>query len=131
MKKILIGNSFPMNLIRREVRIEPRTLEELKTATKDAEIDSYWGHSNTLDAVSVFVGLDLSPEIERPAVTLAENGFPKFNGHVFEECWVISPEYRNGYRPELNKEVSPGNIKDWCILHIEWSQASPSSRHTE
>ena len=43
---VLVGNSFPMSLIRREVRIQPVEISVFRDALMAAKhIHSFWGHS--------------------------------------------------------------------------------------
>ena len=115
MDKILIGNSFPMSLIRRKVTIEPA---ELNTSGKT--ISSFWGHSNTIKVASTFLGSDLTPENERPVIKLGVDNFPTLNGETFTECWIISPTYKNNFRPAIGAEVAAESIASWQVLKITW-----------
>ena len=116
MDKILIGNSFPMSLIRRKVTIEPA---ELNISGKT--VASYWGHSNTIAVASDFVGSDLTPKVDRPQISLNSENLPILNGAVFSECWIISPNYKNNFRPAIGEEVSAETIASWQTLKITWS----------
>ena len=118
--RFLTGNSFPLNLIRRPVRIEPETLDHYREQLRDSEWESYWGHANTLTAVKAITGKDLTPAEERPAVELDAAGYPMLHGKTYLECWVLSPEYRKGYRPALNEEVDAESILSWQVLRIKW-----------
>ena len=69
---ILIGNAFPLSLVRRPVRIVPATREELHAAARGRAVVSFWGHPNTLAQAERFCGLPLAPGNERPAVRLQE-----------------------------------------------------------
>ena len=116
--RILIGNSFPLSLIRRRVVIVPCGLEELRRLLAEREIVSFWGHRNTLEAVKQCLGYDLTPRVDRPALTLSAAGLPVYEGEVFGDCWVLSPDYREGFRPAIGVEVTPGEILDWQCLHL-------------
>lgn len=120
MKAILISNSFPFSLIRREVRVVPRTQSDLHQAIAAGTWVSAWGHSNTLAAASAIAGVDLTPATARPAISLSADGLPAMDGHQFEECWLLSPEYTPGFRPQIGEEVSPENIKNWQVLQLIW-----------
>ena len=116
-RKILVGNSFPLPLIRRAAEIAPQPAEAFP---RDARIVSYWGHANTLAAANAFLGVDLTPETERPALSLSPELLPSLNGESFDECWVLSPDYAEGFRPAVGSEVSPDKIKGWTMLRIVW-----------
>ena len=117
MEKTLIGNSFPLSLIRRRVVITPCGLEELQQLLAEREIVSFWGHRNTLEAVKQCLGYDLTPHVDRPALTLSAAGLPVYEGEVFGECWVLSPDYRDSFRPAIGIEVTPEQILGWqCLL---------------
>ena len=116
----LTGNSFPLNLIRRTVWIEPETLEHYRTRLREAVWESYWGHANTLHAVNAITGSDLTPAQPRPALAVDEEGYPMLYGKTYRECWVLCPEYREGFRPALKEEVSADNILSWQVLRIDW-----------
>jgi len=117
---ILVGNAFPLSLIRRPVRIEPVPVGILQATVRDKKIVSFWGHANTLAAAEKFSGLPLAPTVERPAIQLQENGLPSWVGQTFRECWIISPDYIDGFRPAVGEEVASEKIKDWQILKITW-----------
>ena len=115
---VLIGNSFPLSLIRRAVKIEPYPLSELTALLADAKIASFWGHSNTLAAVNALFGYDLTPKEQRPALQLSEENLPQYAGCNFTECWILSPDYFSDFRPAIGEEVSPEKIKSWQCLKI-------------
>ncbi len=117
---ILIGNSFPLSLIRRPVRIEPQTLSALQSATTGKEIVSFWGHTNTLKRVEQFTELDLSPAEARPVLQLQKSGLPSLVGQTFCECWIVSPDYISSFRPAVGAEIPPEKIAGWQILKLTW-----------
>ena len=118
---VLIGNSFPLVLIRRRVSIAPVSPEDLRRCLASAEkIVSFWGHRNTLPAAEAFLGIPLTPERERPAISLDEEKFPVMDGKRFTECFVLSPDYRTGFRPAIGQEVTPDQISGWHCLKIQW-----------
>jgi hypothetical protein len=117
---ILIGNSFPLSLVRRNVRIENSSLEALQAAAADSSVESFWGHENTLNAVEKWSGLALRPKTQRPALQLDEEGRLCFEGRIYAECWVLSPDYRPGLRHAIDCEVQPEAILGWHVLHILW-----------
>jgi hypothetical protein len=116
MRQILIGNSFPLSLIRRKVTIAPATLnlEGLE------EIYSFWGHENTIQVASDFLGIDLTPKVKRPEIKLNPNNLPELDGVIFTECWIVSPTYKVGFRPAIGEEVEESVIKSWQVLKITW-----------
>jgi hypothetical protein len=118
---ILIGNSFPLSLIRRPIRIEPRTREQLLLVAFQKEIISFWGHPNTLRRVEQFTGLSLAPQNERPIIQLdPKSRLPQLYGQTFCECWVLSPDYISSFRPAVGEEVPPEKIAGWQILKLTW-----------
>lgn len=119
--KVLIGNSFPLSLIRkRKVVIQEVRLEELKQKLNEAEIFSFWGHRNTLRAAEQIAKCSLEPRIERPALVLSEDYLPTLYGETFNECWILSPDYISGFRPAIGEEVTEDKIINWIVLKINW-----------
>ena len=117
---ILIGNSFPLALVRRRVVIEPLAVEELREVARCRGVVSFWGHANTLAAASRELDCDLAPSGERPALTLDADGFPALAGRSYRECYVLSPDYRPGFRPAIGVEVSLEQIASWQALRLNW-----------
>ena len=117
---ILIGNSFPLSLIHRNVRIEPVSKEELLSEINGIRIASFWGHFNTLAAINGWLGLNLTPKSERPVLCLSENKLPLLDGVEYQACFILSPDYRPGFRPAIGAEVDAANIMGWQILKIIW-----------
>jgi hypothetical protein len=116
----LIGNSFPLSLVRRRAEIEPRPLDELRESLRTRPWHSFWGHSNTIQAANALLGVDVSPASERPAITLSEERLPSLEGTTVRECWILSPDYRPGFRPPPNIEVAPEKILGWQVVRITW-----------
>lgn len=121
MSELLIGNTFPLTLVRRKLTIEPVSLERFRRMAVGQRVVSFWGHANTLHAASAAVGFDLAPRTERPVLTLSPDGLPAFEGQTFRECWIVSPDYCCfGFRPEIGAEVPPSEISGWKILKLTW-----------
>ena len=119
--KILIGNSFPFSLIRCDrLTVEQRPIAELKANLADAEIASFWGHANTRIAAEAVLGVSLMPSVERPALTLSPEGLPMLDGDTFDTCWLLSPDYPEGFRPAIGTEVGPEQIAGWQVLKLTW-----------
>ncbi len=121
---LLIGNSFPLSLIRSRVVIEPSSFEELKAALRGKVIHSFWGHPNSLAKASELAGVSLEPSIERPELKCdSVRGLPSLKGAVFGECWVLS--FRLGYRPAAGAAIPADQIKDedWYVLRLIWNSA--------
>lgn len=118
--KVLIGSTFPLSLIRRKVVIEPISLAHFLTLIQQSEIHSFWGHENTIDVIKDILSIDLTPLVSRPALLLSEDNLPVLNDIEFTECWIISPEYIKGFRPEIGSEVTVDKISGWEVLKIEW-----------
>lgn len=120
-KKILIGNSFPFSLIRcNRLIVEQKPISELKDALASAEVASFWGHENTRAAAESVLGVSLATHGVRPAVTLSSTGRPVLNGEEFSSCWLLSPDYPEGFRPAIGTEVGPEQIKGWHVLKLTW-----------
>lgn len=117
---ILIGNAFPLTLIRRGVRIEPATWEELRERAAAVGWLSFWGHDNTRAAVAEHLGFDPVPHTARPALGLAENMLPTLAGHVFSEVWILSPNYIENFRPSIGVEITPEKIASWQVLRLSF-----------
>ena len=118
---ILIGNSFPVSLIRTKVVFEPQPLDALRAAMVGKQICSYWGHPNTLTAANRVVDADLTPATERPALQITPHGTPHLDGHVFDECWVLSPDYASHVRPQVGEELDASKISGWRVLKLTWT----------
>ena len=119
--KILIGNSFPLSLIRQTVKIEPCSLTELLEKLQSSSIYSFWGHFNTLPAVKHLLEYDLTPTENRPVLTLSSNCKPQYAGLEFSECWILSPDYIEDFRPAIGEEIPPEKIKSWQCLKITFT----------
>ena len=117
---VLLGNAFPLSLIRRPVRIEPVSLDTLRRAIIARSVCSFWGHANTLTVAAKLLETDITPRDTRPAITLTDTYQPMLNGIVFDDCWILSPDYEPGFRPTIGQEVSETAIQGWQVLHITW-----------
>lgn len=118
MAPILVSNSFPFSLIRRPVRIEPRSDSELVTAMFERPWVSAWGHENTVEIAGTIVGADLRPKTARPALVLDSERLPSLDGQSFDEVWLLSPDYISGFRPQIGEEVPASAITGWQILQL-------------
>ena len=118
---ILIGNTFPFALLRRDANIRTLSIDALRSALADSGIASFWGHENTRAAAEALLGgVSLRPATERPALTLSPDGLPMLDGRVFRTCFVLAPDYRPGYRPAIGEEPAPSDILGWHALRIDW-----------
>lgn len=117
----LIGNSFPINLIARRAVITVVERQEFLRQIRGCVIHSFWGHANTLAAAQDFAGVDLTPAVPRPALTLSERNLPVLNGVEFERCWILTPVYACALRPEIGREMPIDQIDGWRIKKLEWS----------
>ena len=119
--KVLIGNSFPFSLVRSAcLAVEPQPIAALKTVLVGADVASFWGHENTRAAAEAVLGVSLAPPTERPAVTLSAEGLPMLDGETFDTCWLLSPDYLEGFRPAIGVEVVPEQIEGWHVLKLTW-----------
>lgn len=117
---ILLGNTYPPSLIRRPARIDPASLDELRQRAQTEGFLSFWGHNNTRAAVSAILGFDPAPLQHRPALMLSAENLPTLDGHTFQEVWILSPDYRPGFRPQIGKEVAAESIGGWQVLRIRF-----------
>jgi len=124
LNSLLVGNSFPLSLVRRAVLIQPADAVEFHVACMGRRIVSFWGHANTLAAASEFAGVDLTPRSDRPALNLSAQGYPCFDGEEYRECWVLSPDYEVNFRPRPGEEVPADKICAWQILRLIWGAGS-------
>ena len=121
--RVLIGNSFPFSLVRCERMVaEAMSLADLRAAIAGSEVVSFWGHANTRAAAEAVLGVSLAPRSDRPALTLSPEGLPMLDGDAFETCWLLSPDYPEGFRPAIGVEVGPEQIKGWHVLKLTWQQ---------
>ena len=119
--KLLIGNSFPFSLVRcARLIVESKPLAALKEALAGSGVVSFWGHENTRAAAEGVLGVSLAPRTERPAVTLSSEERPMLDGEEFDTCWLLSPDYPEGFRPAIGTEVSPDQIAGWHVLKLTW-----------
>lgn len=119
--KILIGNTFPLTLIRKKtVIIKEENLEKLRELLSKAEVYSFWGHENTRKAAEQFIGVSLQTKEFRPTISLNKEGFPMLYGEKFFECWIVSPNENKSYRLAISSELSNETIESWSILKLVW-----------
>jgi hypothetical protein len=116
----LIGSTFSLTLIRRYVEIEPTPFEKLQKKLLSENYESFWGHANTIYVANKLLGIDVTPKSNRPAIILNERGYPTLNGNVYKESWVVSPDYREGFRPRIGEEVDAKDIVGWVVLKLSW-----------
>jgi hypothetical protein len=119
---ILLGNSFPMSLVRRRVVIEPRTIGELRQVLVERGFRSFWGHENTVVCAEALLGVLVRPKQERPALVLDQERYPALEGEASTECWILSPDYCQGFRPAVGEEVRMSDIIGWQVLRMVWEQ---------
>jgi hypothetical protein len=121
---VLLGNSFRLSLVRRPVVLEPAQPETLREALHARGWKSFWGHAIALTAAGDWLGLDVTPESERPALTLDASGLPILEGRSYVEVWLLSPEYPEGFRPRAGEEVSPAQISGRRVQRMELEPAA-------
>lgn len=120
-KKIIIGNTFPLSMIKREVRIYPISIESLREIIQNSdEVYSYWGHANTIRIAEKFLNVMFQRKDFRKHLSLSLCNKPLWNDIEFKKCFVLSPNYKNGFRPSINKEVTIDEIVSWQALVVEW-----------
>lgn len=120
MSRTLIGNTFPMGLIARTVRIMPSSREALVRTVADTTVFSFWGHAESLAAVSDFLGFSVTPRAPRPALQLDRGGWPTLHGVRFRECWVVTPKPVPGLRPANVDSPAQAPTNQWSVLRMQW-----------
>jgi len=120
---ILVGNTFPLALVSRRVVIEPTSVPDLQAAAVDIQVHSFWGHMSTLTAAQEAMGLSFMPAVDRPALTLDEEGYPSLDGISFGDCWVVTPNYIESFRPKIGQDVPLSLICGWRVLRLRWERA--------
>jgi len=122
-RKVLIGNSFPFSLIRcKRLIVESESISVLQETLTGTEVASFWGHTNTRAAAEAVLGVSLAPHTERPVVTLSSECRPMLDGEEFGICWLLSPDYPEGFRPAIGTEVTPEQIAGWHVLKLTWQR---------
>ena len=120
-RDILIGNTFPFALLRRDANVRTLSLDALRRVLAGARVTSFWGHENSRAAAeAVLGGVSLRPTTERPALTLSPDDLPSLDGRAFRSCYVLAPDYRPGYRPAIGAEPGPSDILGWHALRVDW-----------
>ena len=108
-------------MIKRKVRIYPIEVETLRGIVCNAEkICSYWGHSDTREIAEEILGVKIPENDIRKPLALSENEYPLWNGMEFRKCYILSPNYKNSFRPALNGGASVDEIISWKALVVEW-----------
>lgn len=118
---VLIGNAFPMSLVRNHcVTVAEVPLRTVAAAARAGRVHSFWGHENTRAAAEALLGVGLKPAMPRPALALDAAGYPTLDGVRFTTCYVLSPDYRAGFRPAVGEEVADADIRGWHALKLTW-----------
>lgn len=122
MGTIVVGNTFPMTLIRgHRVTVEELPISRLRELAMGRKIRSFWGHTNSLAAAEAVAGISLAPRTERPTVTLDEDRLPTLDGEGFAVCYVLSPDYAEAVRPAIGAEYATREIAGWHLLRLTWT----------
>jgi hypothetical protein len=119
-RPFLLGNTFPVSLMRHQIRVETRSLGELKGELKRREWVSFWGHENTLGAAEKALGVSVRPKTPRPPLSLDSENLPTLEGRAYDECWVLSPENEGGARPGAGAELFADQVRGWRVLCLKW-----------
>lgn len=107
-----------MGLVRRPARLTPMGKEDLLALLKGKEIASFWGHQNTVALVSAYLGREIP--CRRVALSLSRDLLPSIDGEVFREVLLLTPEYRDGFRPQIGVEPTPEDIRAWGVLRVSF-----------
>ena len=107
-----------MGLVRRPARLTPLGKEDLLVLLKDKEVVSFWGHQNTVALASAYLGREIP--CRRVALGLSRDLFPSIDGETFQEVILLTPEYREGFRPQIGVEPTPEDILRWGALRISF-----------
>ena len=118
---ILLGNSFPFPLVRRPMRAEPLTVEAARILLRGRQVESFWGHPNTLRAAIEILGVDVTPSTVRPALELNAAGFPCLNGISAKDVLILCPEYAPGFRPAIGQELTTHEIRGFHAVLLAFS----------
>jgi len=116
----MIGNAFPLTLVRHGVHIRPVPLEEVREALQTRDWVSFWGHDNTLQSANQLLGTDITPREDRPVIRLQEAGLPTLSGKPYRQAYILSANYRADYRPAIGEEVGKDQITGWQALRMDW-----------
>lgn len=118
---VLVGNAFPLSLVRNtRLMVESKSVDDLREMLVGAEVVSFWGHENTRLAAEAVLGVSLAPKTPRPAILLSSESRPQLDGRTFDICWILSPDYRAGFRPAIGQEVAATAIVGWHVLKLTW-----------
>lgn len=117
---ILITNSFPFSLVRRRVDIELVDMADMIELCHNSRIVSAWGHKNTLNAVSKILQVDVTPPTERPVIILDKDNLPVLENIVFDCVYIISPDYKPGFRLEAGGQLNEEEISGWIVLKMNF-----------
>lgn len=107
-----------MGLVRRPARLTPLRKEDLLALLEGKEIASFWGHQNTVAPVSDYLGREIP--CRRVALGLSRDLLPSIDGENFQEVILLTPEYREGFRPQIGVEPTPEDILRWGALRISF-----------
>lgn len=119
--RILIGNSFPLTLIRgHRVVCEEIALDALREKLAGTEVVSFWGHENTRAVAEAILGVGLKPACDRPVLKLDSEGYPAYEGVRHRVCYVLSPDYVEARRPAVGEVVPADAIRAWYALRLVW-----------
>lgn len=116
--KILLGNSFPLGLVRRPAHLTPLRKEDLLTLLEGKEIVSFWGHQNTVSLVNAYLGREIP--CRRVALGLSRDLLPSIDGETFPRVVILTPRYREGFRPQIGVEPTPGDLDGWESLLLSF-----------
>lgn len=120
-EKILIGNTFPIAMVKRNVKIYPITLKSLRNEIVNSKkVYTYWGHENTRNIAQKILGIEFPKDDFRKPLSLSAEGYPLWGNIEFKKCYILSPNYRDGFRPSINREVTLDEILSWKALEMEW-----------
>ena len=124
MDAVLIGNTFPLTLVRGwRVSVEEVEVETLREALARGSVRSFWGHEETRGMAEAWLGLSegaLTTRVWRPALVLDDEGLPMLDGVSFRECWVLSPDVAGGGRPAGGGAANAASIVGWHVLRLRW-----------
>ena len=117
--KVLIGNSWPMTLFRRQALVSPITLNALRNRIKTAEVFSFWGHENTVAAVSAMLDRDLTPREPRPTIILNDKRYPTLYGVEFRVVYIVTPKiFDESKRLHAGESLNAFDIAYWKAVQI-------------
>lgn len=122
---LFVGNTFPITLVPEDGNIimYQISLEEAKKLIAESDVESFWGHQNTLKSAVKILGDKIRPKIDRPALKLEKGRYIRYwilNNKESNKILILSPIYQEGFRPQIGVEVTEEQILGWRPILIQY-----------